>query len=286
MWRKSIEILKLHHTNDLLASPILKASLVAQMVKNLPAMQETWVWSLGQEDPLEKGMATYSNILAWRIPWTEKPGGLQSMGSQRMVHDWVTNTSHIELWSQTMNGIIPGIPQLTKYNCRHVTGQLASQRKPEICPILWSSSERSAITTGDSIARHTTFWALYVHPGHLESLPMFCPPLCSSARSSTHLHCLLCCAKSLQLCPTLCDPMDCSPPVSSVHGILQARILKRVAILSSRGFPIPGIQTGSPASPSLAGGFFTTRAPGKPIYIAYFLPIISPLSSSKILWSS
>ena len=53
------------------------ASLVAQIVKNLPAMPETWVQSLGQEDPLEKGMATYSSILAWRIPWTEEPGRLQ-----------------------------------------------------------------------------------------------------------------------------------------------------------------------------------------------------------------
>ena len=55
--------------------------LVAQMVKNLPAMQETWVRSLGQEDPLEKGMATHSSILAWRLPQTEEPGRLQSMGS-------------------------------------------------------------------------------------------------------------------------------------------------------------------------------------------------------------
>ena len=53
---------------------------VDQMVKNVPKMQETWVRSLGQEDPLEKGMATHSNILAWRIPWTKEPGGLQSMG--------------------------------------------------------------------------------------------------------------------------------------------------------------------------------------------------------------
>ena len=69
------------------------ASLVVQTVKNLPATQETQVWSLGQEDdPLEKGMATHSSILAWRIPWTVEPGGLQSMGSQRVRHDWVTNT--------------------------------------------------------------------------------------------------------------------------------------------------------------------------------------------------
>ena len=59
------------------------ASLVAQLVKNLPAMQETWVRSLGWEDPLEKGIATHSIILAWRIPWTEEPGGLQSTGSQK-----------------------------------------------------------------------------------------------------------------------------------------------------------------------------------------------------------
>ena len=57
------------------------ASLVAQRLKRLPAMRETWVQSLGREDPLEKEMATHSSILAWRIPWTEEPGGLQSLGS-------------------------------------------------------------------------------------------------------------------------------------------------------------------------------------------------------------
>ena len=57
------------------------------MVKNQPAVQETGVLTLGQEDPLEKGMATYSSILAWRIPRTKEPGGLQSMGSQRIGHD-------------------------------------------------------------------------------------------------------------------------------------------------------------------------------------------------------
>jgi len=57
------------------------------MVKNLPVVGETWVGSLGQEDPLEKGMATHARILAWRIPWTVEPGGLWSMGSQRVRHD-------------------------------------------------------------------------------------------------------------------------------------------------------------------------------------------------------
>ena len=59
---------------------LAQSSLVAQRVKNLLAMQETWVQSLGQEDPLEKGMAIHSSVLDWGIPWTEKPGGLQSMG--------------------------------------------------------------------------------------------------------------------------------------------------------------------------------------------------------------
>ena len=71
-------------------------SPVAQRVKNMPAVSETWVPSLGWEDPPEEGMATLSSILAWRIPWTEEPGGLQSMVLQRVGHDWSTkhNSQH------------------------------------------------------------------------------------------------------------------------------------------------------------------------------------------------
>ena len=68
-----------------------RASLVAQMVKCLPAMLETWVWSLGWEDPLEKEMSTYSSILAWKIPWMEEPGRLQSTWLQRVGHNWSTS---------------------------------------------------------------------------------------------------------------------------------------------------------------------------------------------------
>ena len=68
-------------------------SLVAQMVKNLPALQETWVPFLGWEEPLGKEMATNSSIFIWRIPWTEEPGELQSIVSQRFGHNRVTNTS-------------------------------------------------------------------------------------------------------------------------------------------------------------------------------------------------
>ena len=64
-----------------------RLSLVAQMIKNLPAVQETQVQSLGGEDPLGKGMTTHSSILAWKIPWTEDPGGLQSIRWQRVGHD-------------------------------------------------------------------------------------------------------------------------------------------------------------------------------------------------------
>ena len=73
----------------------LGASLVAQMVKNLPAMQKTLVWIQGQEDPLEKGVVTHSSILAWRIPWTEELCRRQSTGLQRVGHDWPTNTFHL-----------------------------------------------------------------------------------------------------------------------------------------------------------------------------------------------
>ena len=66
---------------------MIRASLVAQRVKRLSTMEETWVQSLGREDPLEKEMATHSSTLAWKIPWTEKSGRLQSMGSQRVGHD-------------------------------------------------------------------------------------------------------------------------------------------------------------------------------------------------------
>ena len=71
-------------------------SLVAQTVKCLSTMRETWVRSLGLEDPLEKAMETHPSILAWRIPWTEEPGRLQSMGSQRIAQDWVTKAQSRE----------------------------------------------------------------------------------------------------------------------------------------------------------------------------------------------
>ena len=103
---------------------------MAQTVKNLPTMQETWVPSLGQENPLEKGMATHSSILAWRIPWKEKPGGLQSMGSQRVRHNWAANTSHCpkeqEWRTEESETGKQGTPIRVHHYCRepgsHITG--------------------------------------------------------------------------------------------------------------------------------------------------------------------
>ena len=127
------------------------------MVKNLLVMQETWVQSLGWEDPLEKAMATHSSILAWRIPWTEEPHELQPMGSQTDMAEWLTLS---------------------------------------VCPHLISDEFEVQIQT---------LW------------------LCFSC-------CLL--AQSLL---TVCNPMDCSWPGSTVYGISQARILVWVGMSPSRG---------------------------------------------------
>ena len=132
-------------------SAVEQSSLVAQRLKPLPAMQETQVWSLGREDPLEKEIVTHSSILAWRIPWMEKPGRLQSTGSQRVRHDWAISVTQ------------------------------GKRNK-------WVS-------------------------------------------------------EAAQSCPTLCDPMYCSLPGFSIHGILQARILEWVTISFSRASSRPRDQT-------------------------------------------
>ena len=138
-------------------------------------MRETWVQSLSQEDPLEKEMATHSSILAWRIPWTEEPGRLQSMGWQIVGHDWATNTSLQTPYFFPLQCLtLPFTPQVP-YN---------------------SHSPLS--------------------PGHL-----------AAAAAA---------AKSLQSCPTLCDPIDGSPAGSPVPGILQARTLEWVAISFSNAW--------------------------------------------------
>ena len=105
------------------------ASQVAQWIKNLPAMQEmqeTQVWFLGHEDPLEEGTAPHSSILAWRIPWTEEPGGLQFMGSQRVGHDW-------SYWASThIPYLKTGILRKEDHRRRYIReGHVPSHRKME-----------------------------------------------------------------------------------------------------------------------------------------------------------
>ena len=85
--QSSLQTLPPEETGFIFVNCLCWVSLVAQIIKCLPAVQDTRVQSLGQEDPLQKGMATHSNTLAWKIPWTEEPGGLQSMGLQRVGHD-------------------------------------------------------------------------------------------------------------------------------------------------------------------------------------------------------
>ena len=92
IWKFSVHVMLKHRFENFEHYFVrVWASLVPQMVKHLPAKGKTWVQSLGREDPLEKEMATHSSTLAWKIPWTEEPGKLQSMGSQRVGHDWVTS---------------------------------------------------------------------------------------------------------------------------------------------------------------------------------------------------
>ena len=96
------------------------------MVKNLPAVQGTRLWSLGQEDPLEKEMAIHSSILAWKIPWTEELGRLQSMGSQRVRNDWATSLNYWKVISQAsllFSKIVTLFPSW-KYTLNNVEGQV------------------------------------------------------------------------------------------------------------------------------------------------------------------
>ena len=101
----------------LMKSSWIKASLVAQMVMCLPAMLETWARSSDREDPLEKEMAIHSSTLAWKIPWTEEPGRLQSMGSQRVRHDWATSLSFF-------HELKPSMPAERVYLAWRVAGDL------------------------------------------------------------------------------------------------------------------------------------------------------------------
>ena len=192
---------------------------MAQTVKNPPATQETWVWFLGLEDPLEEGTATHSSILAWRIPRTEVPGGLQSMGSQRARHDW----SHLAQHSTAFH-----------HSFTVVTFQNGKQQ--------WRAC---SVRPGEMSA--TIYWLL---PTNVS----WQPPVYHTRGMCV---CLCVCVPVAQSCLTLCHPVDCSPPGSSVHGILHPRILEWVVIPFCRGFSCPRDRT---QVSSIAGRFFTLWA--------------------------
>ena len=128
------------------------ASLGAQTVKNLPAMQETQVQSLRWENPLEKGMVTHSSILAWKIPWTQEPGGLQSIDSQRVRHDSVTNPFHFTFFS-----IFVAVVQSQSYVWLFVTAWTAACQTSLSFTISWSAQT------------HVHWVGVAVQPSHLLS---------------------------------------------------------------------------------------------------------------------
>ena len=117
------------------------------------AMQETWVWSLGWEDPLEKGMATHSSILAWRIPWTEEPGGLHSTGSQRVGHDWATSLS----LSFTFEGLLILWLQVISTQSLCTQNDTYCTTKPEILPTVnpWSCLPPNPFISTMAFSLHT-----------------------------------------------------------------------------------------------------------------------------------
>ena len=115
------------------------ASLVAQRLKHLPRMRETQVWSLGQEDPPEKEMATHSNTLVWRIPWREKPGRLLSKGLQRVGHDWATSL-YFFTWGSNGATVQQWIVDFTVLNCCLVLSRVLSGvagRGKKVCRKGW-----------------------------------------------------------------------------------------------------------------------------------------------------
>ena len=151
----------------------LHASLVAQMVKHLPVMCETQFPPLGWEDPLEKGMAAYSSILAWRISWKEKAGGLQSMESQRVGHNWAINTFTLLVSSKAF--LLPS-PTLLLFSCSVMSDSLwphGLQHTRLPCPLLSPGvcsnscplSQQCHPTISSSVAPSCLHQHLFQHQG-------------------------------------------------------------------------------------------------------------------------
>ena len=145
------------------------------MVKCLPAVWETQVWSLGQEDPLKKGMATHSSILAWRIPWAEEPGRLQSMELQRVGHVWMTNTFHFtkdtwEFRERVIKWILSFPVSFRNWESPLSPLSPSGLFNPSVSPATWMS----IFTCGSSsLHQHHKFNPPSQSPLHLSSCPLF-----------------------------------------------------------------------------------------------------------------
>jgi len=174
-------------------------------------MQEIWFRSLGREDYLEQGMATYSSVLAWKIRWTEEPGRLQSMGLQRVRHDWATKHTHTHTFIHTH--IYITYQKLSPANLCGINTRTLQTGSLEISEVLFINP-KEIMTCG-------------IQSGTLSDASLVC-------HHSLKMGSL--CARTLsRFSPTLCDPMDYSPPGSSVNRIFPARILEWGAMPSSRG---------------------------------------------------
>ena len=166
----------------------IRASLVAQMVKRLPATRETQIRSLVREDPLEKEMAIHSSTLAWKIPWTEEPDGPQSMGSQRVGHDWATSFSfHLKRLRGNLPGYSTGDPTHDKVMRRRPDKQgFRTRGTPWAIPPMTRSCGRDLTSKADlegppgparaSTPKPESVLLLYVFsPGHDRSVSIQIP---------------------------------------------------------------------------------------------------------------
>ena len=154
--------------------------------------QEMWVWSLGWEYPLEEGVVIHSSILAWRIPWTEEPGGLNSVGSQRIRHNWSDwACSHTSIWAPYLSAAAAAAAAKSLQSCQTLCDPRDGSPPGSCHP--WDSPGKN-----NGVGCHFLFQ-------------------CMKVKSISEV---------TQSCLTLCDPTDCSPPGSSIHGIFQARALE------------------------------------------------------------